>query len=140
MASGELLAARVAIVDDEQKAALDGVCGLRQPVLRGQGNFDALVVIASLLRMDAVAIEEFHLFVSRGKPDFDKVAVFECEMEFALLAQDFDGERVKEFVGEDDQGSFRRTGAGEFTYFVRQRSFQSSARDLILERGSGPSA
>src|SRR5271166_275069 len=101
MASGKLLAARVAVVDDEQKAALDGVCGLRDPVLRGQRNFDALVCLGK----DAMAIEEFELFGCGRQPDFGETAVLESDVKVALRAQNLYGKGVEEFVGEDDEWS-----------------------------------
>ena len=71
------------------------------------GHFDAL----ACFRMDAVAVEEFQFFGERREPGFMQAIVFEREVEFAVRAENFHGEGVEEFVGEDDEGSFRRESA-----------------------------
>src|SRR5260221_11191369 len=57
--------------------------------------------------MNAVAVEEFQIFVQRREPGFGEAIVFECEVELAGGAENFHREGVKEFVGEDNQ---RRAG------------------------------
>ncbi len=52
MASRQLLGARVAVVDNEQKADADRVSNLPHPLLRSQRDFNAL----ALFRMDSKAI------------------------------------------------------------------------------------
>jgi hypothetical protein len=75
--------------------------------LADERNLDALARFG----VDAVAVEEIEFVRSGREPDFAESVVFKGEVEFAVMAEDFDGEGVKEFVGEDDEGSGPRKGA-----------------------------
>ena len=81
--------------------------------------------------MDAVAVEEFEFFGERREPSFAQAIVFEGDVEFALCAENLDGEGVEEFVGEDDEGSFGSESAA--------RAGGPSLRDLVV-LSSFPSA
>ena len=100
VATGELLVARVTVVNDREQAAFDGARDLPHPMLREDGYFDALICFG----MDAVAVEEFQFFGERRKPGLVQAIVFERDVEFAGSPENFNREGVEEFVGEDNQG------------------------------------
>jgi hypothetical protein len=49
-------------------------------------------------------IEKVQFRGERGKPDFAQAAGFECEVKFAVRAENLDWQGIEEFVGEDDYG------------------------------------
>ena len=98
MAPGKLLGAGVAVVYDDEQSAIDGGGDLAHVVLRAERSLDAFPGF----RMNGVAIEEFQ-FSGRGwGPGFDEAVFARVDAEGALRAEDFDGEGVEEFVGEED--------------------------------------
>src|ERR1017187_3984651 len=120
MATSELLVAGVTVVNDQQQAVCDRLGDLPDPILGEDGNFDAL----ARFRMDAVAVEEFQFLGDRRQPGLAQAVIFQGDVELAGGAQNFYGEGVEEFVGEDDDGSFRAESAN----WAGRPSF----RDLVV--------
>ncbi len=62
VATCELFAARVTVVDNQQEAACNGARDLLDPILRQDGHFEALAGFG----MNAVAVEEFQISIGRA--------------------------------------------------------------------------
>ena len=92
------------------------------------GHFDALARFG----MDAVAVEKFQFFGERREPGFAQAIVFERDVEFTLRAENFHGQSVEEFVGEDDEGNFGSQCAAHVCV-RRQRSGLGRLRAPIAE-------
>src|SRR6266849_399692 len=127
----ELFVARVTVVNDYQRAACDCVRDLPDPILREDGHFDALAG----LRMNAVAVEEFQFFVRRREPGFVQAIVFERDVEFAGSSENFNGQSIKEFVGEDNQGRVGWEATMNRAPFLRRfpGDYRFAASEMILE-------
>jgi len=136
MTSGELFVARIAVVDDDEKSAVKPG-GLAHIQLSLRRDFDAL----AWFRMNGVAVEEFKFFWRGRHPGFDKAAVTRIDSQGAFRAQDFNGDGVKEFVGEDDvmgeeiivlrqerdSARFKMMCKGLFEAFTQDRRFLSES-------------
>ena len=83
----ELFAARITVVNDEQKTSANHIDDLADPALRRERNFNAFARV----RMHAEAIEKIEFLRQRRAPYFSQTAVFESEVEFALRPENFDG-------------------------------------------------
>jgi len=104
IAARELLLARVTVIHDEQQAAADEMRDLPDPILRNDGHFDALARFG----MDSVTVEEFQFVGKRREPSFIQAIIFERDVKFAVRAENLDGKSIEEFIGENNQWSFRR--------------------------------
>ncbi len=79
--SGELLFARVAVVDSDEKSAFDGSGGARHDCLRKKRDFGA----GAAFGMNAVAIEEFEFFPRGRRPFFEEPSVAGSNAKRAFL-------------------------------------------------------
>jgi len=75
---------------------------------------------------------------SGRQPDFAEMIIFDCEMEFALSAENVYRQGVEEFVGEDDEWNLGREGAAQTVRLtLRMAIFNNSglARCHVLAKG-----
>src|SRR5271167_3642648 len=136
MASGELLLARVAVVDHDYKPALGtfrswlstaviptegfspggGTCFFLQlecggdavhPHQRRERRFNPL----PFFRMNAVAIQKLGLSCGNRCEALAEAPVLETNPQCAAMVHDLDRQRVEEFVAEDDDVFFRLRGS-----------------------------
>src|SRR6202521_3096732 len=85
--------------------------------------------------MNAVAVEEFQFLVRRREPDFVQAIVFERDVEFAGSSENFNGQSIKEFVGEDNQGRVGWEATMNRGRFLRRfpGDYRFAASEVILE-------
>ena len=67
------------------------------------GGFDAFAGFW----VDGMVVQEVEFLGGGLRPAFDESAIASVDSEGALGTQDFDWERVEEFVGEDDRRALR---------------------------------
>src|SRR5438105_4164540 len=85
--------------------------------------------------MNAVAVEEFKFFVQRREPDFVEAIVFERDVEFAGGPENFHGQSIEEFIGEDNQRPVDWEATMNRWPFLRRfpGDYRFAAIEVILE-------
>src|SRR5580704_8502355 len=103
MPARKLLLPSVSIVYGDHEPTLYRGGDLRHIALRDQGSFDSL----SGFGINAVTVEKLHSFGRCGVPGFKQSSIFLRDAQLALRREHVNRERVKEFVGKNDDGDFK---------------------------------
>src|SRR5579883_1032404 len=102
----ELFFPRVSVVDEDEIAGLPAGCrhlaNTLHAVLCEQGDIDSLAVF----RMNRVVLHVVDDGICRWSKYLEKASAVHIDTNLATMIEYFDRQRVKEFVGEDDERVF----------------------------------
>src|SRR5579872_5651095 len=102
MPSVNLLLPGIPVVDSDENAAVDSRRDLSHVALCEQRRLDSL----SALGMHAVAIEELQRLGRCRMPRLKQSPILFRDAQFALVAEDFNWQRIEKLVGKDDDWNF----------------------------------